>query len=239
MARPATLRVVSYNILGARYAKPLAAVVRALEPDVLVVNETPKVPLVWPLQCDALASAWGMRRAAGGRSAGSNMICVSERVQVLGSSARRLRQPRFKPRRGIVTLQGAFQGVEFGVVGVHLSLIRVSHPTETAAALADAARLRGAVLMCGDLNERPREPAWAHFESEGFVDRAPPGPASNTSTAVEPVKRIDALLVRGADVVRHEVPLFVGGDLLGRASDHLPVLVEVTLSPPASLDSAA
>lgn len=229
MSDAPTLRVVSYNILGAKFRRPLGEVVRALRPDVLVVNETPKIPLIWTWQCDRLARDWGMRRAAGGRSAGSNMICVSDRVQVTSGSARRLRQPRFKPRRGIVTVQGVFGGVEFGVVGVHLSLIRRSHPTEIAAALADGALLPGPLLMCGDLNERPNEPGWSDFRAAGLVDHAQPGPASNTSTAAAPAKRIDALLVRGADVVRHEVPLFVGADLLARASDHLPVLAEVLL----------
>ena len=72
-----TVTVMSYNVYGARYRAPLRQVMQATAPDVLIVNETPKVPLVWRWQCDRLAASWGMRRAAGGRDAGSNMICVS------------------------------------------------------------------------------------------------------------------------------------------------------------------
>lgn len=223
----ALLTVVSYNIYGARYREALQSAVLALAPDVLVVSETPKVPLIWPLQCDRLARSWGMRRAGGGRSAGSNMICVSPRVEVLATTARRLPQPRFQPRRGIVTAQCAIDGVEFGVVGVHLSLRKPSRPLEAAEAVADAARLRGPLLVCGDLNEGPHGPAWQVFRDAGLVDEADRGAV--TSPASAPASRLDAVLVRGAEVREHVVPE-LGDGLLPRASDHLPVLACVVLT---------
>lgn len=220
------ITVVSYNILGARYRKPLRSAVVALAPDVLVVSETPKVPLIWRWQCNRLARSWGMRRAAGGRDAGSNMICVSDRVEVRASAARRLKQPRFQPRRGIVTVQCAVDGIEFGVVGVHLSLRQESRAGEAVEAVADAVALRGALLVCGDFNEGPHRPAWQVFRDAGLVDFG--DAAAVTSPADAPRNRIDGLLVRGAEVREHAVP-DLGDDLLARASDHLPVLARIVL----------
>lgn len=223
----ALLTIVSYNIYGARHRAVLRTVVRALAPDVLVVSETPKVPLIWRWQCDRLARSWGMRRAAGGRDAGSNMICVSPRVEVLDGTTRRLAQPRFNPRRGIVTVQCAADGKDFGVVGVHLSLIARSRPAEAAEAVSDSRRLRGPLLLCGDFNESPHRPAWQVFREAGLVDNAEP--AALTSPAGAPANRIDGLLVRGAAVVEHGVPA-VQGIALDAASDHLPVLARVEIS---------
>lgn len=226
----AVITLVGYNVYGARYRSPLIAAVEALAPDVLVVNETPKLPLLWRWQCDRLAHAWGMRRAGGGRDAGSNMICVSPRVDVLWTSARRLPQPRFKPRRGIVAAQCAVDGVEFGVVGVHLSLLPRSRPREAKEAVVDAGKLSGPLLLCGDLNEGPDKPAWQVFRDVGLVDLA--DASAVTSPAAAPVNRIDAVLVRGAAVLDHVVPDLPDG-LLRRASDHLPVLARVALDDPA------
>ncbi len=221
-----TLSVMSYNVYGVRYRSALRQVVRAVSPDVLVVNETPKVPLAWRWQCDRLARSWGLRRVAGGRDAGSNMICVSPRVQVERTTARRLRQPRFKPRRGIVTAQCTVEGVSFGVVGVHLSLMRWSRPIEASAALADAEGMPGPLAMCGDYNESPTGDAWELFRRAGLVDHAEPN--AFTSTAANPYQRIDGLLVRDVAVLEHAVP-DLPPELLAAASDHLPVLARIEI----------
>jgi endonuclease/exonuclease/phosphatase family metal-dependent hydrolase len=219
-----TITVMTYNVYGARYRSPLRKVVTSVAPDVLVVNETPKVPLIWRWQCDRLARSWGMRRAGGGRDAGSNMVCVSSRVQVDRSTARRLRQPRFKPRRGVVAVQCAVEGAEFAVVGVHLSLLRWSRPTEAGAALADSEGLRGPLLLCGDLNEKPEGPCWELFRDAGLVDHG--GHDDFTSQAATPNQRIDGLLVRGARVLTHAIP-DLPRDLLAVASDHLPIVARI------------
>lgn len=223
----ATFTVATYNVYGARHRRPLRQVVTTLAPDVLVVNETPKIPLVWRWQCDRLARSWGMRRAGGGRDAGSNMICFSPRVRVEWVSTRRLRQPRFKPRRGIVAAQCSVDGMPFGVVGVHLSLLEWSRPTEAAAALADAEGLRGPLVLCGDFNERPTGSSWQLFRGAGLADHA--DPQAFTSQAATPTKRIDGLLVRDARVLEHAVP-DLPPDLLAAASDHLPVVARIEIS---------
>ncbi|MGH3473065.1 MAG: endonuclease/exonuclease/phosphatase family protein [Nocardioidaceae bacterium] len=221
------VRVATYNIFGARHPGPLATVVRALAPDVIVANETPKLPLVWRCTCDRIAASWAMRRAAGGRDAGSNMICVSDRIQVLSTRAIRLQQPLFRPRRGIVSAQCALGGVEFGVVGVHLSLLSDWRLRGAEQAIAVAAELRGPVVLGGDLNERAGGSSWSAFRDAGFEDAARPGDMTFSSTS--PGKRIDALLTRGG-VVEHVGTPALSAAQLRAASDHLPVVGTLLLS---------
>lgn len=221
-----SVRVLTYNVAGARHRTPLADVVRGVAPDVLVVNETPKLPLVWRWQCARLAAEWGSTRAAGGRDAGSNMICVSDRVQVLSTSARRLGQPLFAPRRGIVTAQCRVDGVEFGVVGVHLSLVAESRAVEAEKAVAAADSLTGPVVICGDLNELPGRPAWRVLHRAGFTDFG--DDTDMTFSSAQRVKRIDAVLVRDATASLYGVPE-VGVERLRAASDHCPVQAVIDL----------
>lgn len=223
-----TLRVLTYNILqGGRRGAPLDEVVQAVAPDVLVVNECPKAPVVWRLGCARLAERWGMRVAAGGRPAGSNLLLVRTGVAVRSAGAARIPQPAFAPRRGVVWAQLRVRGVLVGVVGCHLGLDPDKRPDEVERVLAAARGLRGPVLLAGDLNERPGGPSWARLHRAGFVDPGDDGWLTFPSDA--PRKRIDALLVRGdARVLRHGDP-GVAADLLSRASDHRPVRLELDL----------
>lgn len=231
-----SLRLVSYNIHGARRPRELAQVVRALRPDVLVANETPKQPLRWRRDCDRTARQWGLVRAGGGRDAGSTMICVSERLQVVAVTTRRLRQPRFAPRRGLVSVRARVGAHDIGVVGVHLSLSADGRPGEVAEALRDAAALPGSVVVAGDLNERPSGPSWRTLADAGYVDHSPHR-GQQTFPSHRPDRRIDAVLLRPgvhAQVVDHrvvsELPAMQAADsraLLTAASDHLPVVLDL------------
>ncbi|MGI8576373.1 MAG: endonuclease/exonuclease/phosphatase family protein [Nocardioidaceae bacterium] len=222
----ATIVVMTYNVWWPHNQAQVTRVVNAVSPDLVIVQEAPKAIGVWRWQCDRVARAWQLRRVSGGRDAGSNMICVSGRVTVLDASKRRLTQPRFKPRRGIVTAQCEVGGYEFGVVGVHLSLLKDSRPAEAAEALADAARLRGPTIVAGDLNELPSGPAWQVFRDAGYVDHARPDDTTFSSTTRE--KRIDALLVKGLTVADQGVPS-LAPELLSKASDHCPVVATIEL----------
>lgn len=218
--------VMTYNIWWPHNRAGVTRVVTAVEPDVLIVQESPKAFLLWRWHCDRLARCWRMRHSAGGRDAGSNMICVSERVTVLGTSARRLEQPLFKPRRGIVAVQCEVEGRAFGVVGAHLSLLRDSRPAEAREVLADASWLHGPVILAGDLNEPPQGAAWRTFREAGYVDHARGDDMTYSSTTRE--KRIDAVLVRGLRVASQGVPPLAPA-MLRDASDHCPVVASVEL----------
>ena len=222
------LRVMTYNILlGGRRGEPLDRVVRSVAPDVLLVNESPKNPLVWKRDCLRLCKRWGMRYVVGGRPSGSNMVAVSRRVAVRRTFHEVLPQPRFQPRRGIAATQLKVAGQLVGVVSCHLSLDRDRRLREARRVLDVAQRLRGPVVVAGDLNEPPNGRTWHLFREAGFADHG--SREWRTFPSEDPRRRIDALLVRGdARVLRHGDP-GVDVALLAAASDHRPVLAELEL----------
>lgn len=222
------LKVMTYNILmGGRRGAPLDQVVRAVAPDVLLVNECPKPILVSRQLCLALTRRWGMRFVVGGRGAGSNMVAVSYRVLVDSAAAEVLPQPWFQPRRGIASAQLRWGDTVFGVVSCHLSLDRDRRLGEVDRVIEVARALHGPVVVAGDLNEPPDGPCWERLQHAGYVDHG--AETWQTFPADRPTKRIDALLVRGPmTALRHGDP-GVDSELLGRASDHRPVLAVVDL----------
>jgi endonuclease/exonuclease/phosphatase family metal-dependent hydrolase len=224
--------VMTYNILGARHRAQLGSIVRQLHPDVLVVNEAPKAPIVSKLQCRGLAREWGLQFQAGGRSAGGNMIVTGDRLLARSASAGRIPQPAGQPIRGVVALQAELDGQPIGFVGCHLSLVADSRPNEvTDYVLVAADRLEGPVVLAGDLNDTPGKPAWQRLLEAGFVDKG--GPHDLTFPSHAPARRIDAVLVRGnVTVVDHRVP-DVDSALLAAASDHRPVTALVHMHRPA------
>ncbi|MEO5710457.1 MAG: endonuclease/exonuclease/phosphatase family protein, partial [Nocardioidaceae bacterium] len=212
---------------GGRRGQPLYDVLRAVAPDVLLVNESPKRPLVGRRDCRRLALKAGLRYVDGGRSAGSNVVAVASGIGVKSSEAVVLPQPFGQPRRGIVSAQLRIEGRLLGVVSCHLSLDAARRRIEVHRVIEVARSLRGPVVVAGDLNERPDGPAWEELRVAGFVDH---GDRSwRTFPADRPEKRLDALLVRGdVRILTHGDP-GLPADLLARASDHRPVLATLEL----------
>jgi len=220
------LRVMTYNIrLGGRRRAALRDVVRAAAPDVLLVNESPKLPMLSRRGCRRLAESWRMAYVGGGRSAGSNMLAVGPAVRVRWVRTSAFETPPLRPRRGVVSAQLRIEGRLVGVVGVHLSLDHDRRLDEVEGVIAAAGRLRGPVIVAGDLNETPGGASWERLREAGFRDHGTP--QWRTFPAHGPERRIDAVLVRGeAAVVSHGDP-GVPAELLERASDHRPVLAVV------------
>ena len=222
------VRVLTYNIfMGGRRGAALHEVVREVAPDVLLVNESPKLPIFWKRRCIRLCERWGMRYVGGGRKAGSNMIAVSGDVRVRSVTARRLPQPLFKPRRGIAAAQLRVDGKLFGVVACHLSLTREGRAVEVEQVLAVASTLRGPVIVAGDLNEKPGGPSWQRLQQAGFADHG--SHEWRTYPADNPTTRIDALLVRGSVKVEQHGDPGVAEELQVAASDHRPILAVIDL----------
>ncbi len=221
-----SVRLLTYNILGGKAKVALRSVVHSVEPDVMVVNETPQTPLLWRWQCPSLARQWGMQHVAGGRNAGRNMICAQHHIGVAETYVERTRQPLLQPIRGLVSAQLQAGSHRFGVVGVHLGLDPKLREAQVQQVLAAAERLHGPVVVAGDLNEPPKGPSWDALRAAGFADH---GDAEHqTYPAEHPAKRIDAILVRGdVDVSRHRIP-GLQPELLRLASDHLPVTVTLS-----------
>jgi endonuclease/exonuclease/phosphatase family metal-dependent hydrolase len=217
-----SVRLLTYNVLGAKARVALRSVIRGVNPDVLVVNESPQVPLLWRLQCMSLVRDWDLQHIAGGRNAGRNMICAQHHVGVAETHVQRRRQQPFEPVRGIVSAQMQVDSHRFGVVGCNLGLDEESRADEVAQVLRAADRLSGPVVVAGDLNEPDKGPSWETLRAAGFVDHG--DPEDFTFPAEHPTRRIDALLVRGEGVrlSRHRIP-GINPDLLRLASDHLPV----------------
>ena len=168
-----------------------------------------------------------MRYVAGGRPAGSNMIVVAPGVQVKAAGSEVLKQPLFQPRRGIAWAQLRIQGRLVGVVSCHLSLNRERRLREVERVIEVADRLRGPVVIGGDLNEPPAGPCWRRLRGAGFVDHG--DKTWLTFPADHPDRRIDALLVRGSVKVVHHGDPGVPEQLLAAASDHRPVLAVLDL----------
>ena len=222
------VRVMTYNILmGGRNGFALHRVIRETAPEVLLVNESPKTPFLWKRRALHLADAWSMSYVVGGRSAGSNMITAAATVGVKARGAEVIDQPLFQPRRGIAWAQLSVQGRLLGVLCCHLSLERQRRLREAERVIRAAERLRGPVVIGGDLNETPDGPVWQRLARAGYVDHGSSGDL--THPAETPTKRIDALLVRGnADVLQHGLP-DVDRRLLSAASDHLPLVATLRL----------
>jgi endonuclease/exonuclease/phosphatase family metal-dependent hydrolase len=224
-----SLRVMTYNILqgGGRRGAALAEVVRAVAPDVLLVTECPKTPVVSQRRARAMAEEWGLRWVVGGRDAGANMIAVSERVSVKSASAHVLRQPPFLPRRGLAVAQLRFDGRIFGAVACHLPLSRARRSQDVHRLLERTQVLRGPVILGGDLNEPPDGPSWRSLRKAGYVDHG--SDKWLTYPSDMPARRIDAILLRGTGTVVHHGDPGAPEAPQVAASDHRPVLAVLDL----------
>ena len=222
-------RLMTYNIfMGGRRGSALHGVIQDARPDVLLVNESPKQILMWKRQCRRLTDRWGMRFVAGGRPGGSNMIAIGPGVAVKAAGAEVLPQPLFQPRRGIAWAQLRLEGPLLGVVCCHLSLDRDRRLHEVTRVIEVARKLRGPVVIAGDLNEPPNGPSWQRLREAGFIDHG--SKRWLTFPADAPEKRIDALVVRGAAMVLSHGDPGLPAERLAAASDHRPVLAELELT---------
>jgi endonuclease/exonuclease/phosphatase family metal-dependent hydrolase len=228
------LRLVSWNVqdlLGDPFA--VQRVVGALAPDVLCLQEAPR-RLPGVVRNRMLARACGLRFVAGGRASGGTALLAGPRIAVRRAVGARL------PVRGLLTrtrglvvaeLVAALPGGpwELTVACLHLPLeadLRVRHAQLAVAALD---RRPPPHVICGDLNEPPGSPAWRLLEHAAGRDPAPD--AGPTFPAGRPHTRVDAVFVGpGVDVPDYGDGNADPGDVL-RASDHVPVVVDLTPAP--------
>lgn len=217
------MRLLSYNVRSLRDDRAaVAAVIQACRPDVVCVQEAPRF-LRWRSKCARLARESGLLVVTGGRTAGAMLLLsgmgvrVLERHDVLLSKSPRLHQ------RGLAVAVVEHRGERYTVASMHLGLRadeRLRHAAEIRQALAG---FDAPLLLAGDVNEPPDGPAFADLA--GWLADTGAAADEPTYSATAPQRRIDAVFADPQlEVLSCEVPDVPG---VARASDHLPVLVEV------------
>lgn len=222
------LRVLVYNVHGFRDGPGgVAQVVELVRPDVALLNET------------------GSRRSLRAFAMGVNMQDASDpwspfarRVKdaVLVRSPWRIlehRLHRFSGTdrmypRGVLLAHVSRAGERAWVASLHLGLRPVDRVANAKELAALVRALGEPVVIGGDCNELPDGRAIG-FLSERFGDAWLLGGdvAGETFPASDPTARIDYLFVsEGVRVERASVP---GGELVRIASDHRPVVADLTL----------
>ncbi|HEY3504584.1 MAG TPA: endonuclease/exonuclease/phosphatase family protein [Actinocatenispora sp.] len=220
------VRVLSYNVHGLRDDREaLYRVVRAAAPDVVFVQEAPR-RFRWRSRCAELARGCGLFVGAGGGPAIGNLVMVSQRVRVLADRPLRFPLRPGRHLRGIAFADCEVAGVRFTAAGTHLST-DADERLDQADRLAAVLSAQPTPLVVGaDLNEPPGGAAWHRLLSAKLSDTATGNPA--TYPAPAPHTRLDAVLT---DVATECVGYEVLADGYTRAaSDHLPVLAELSLS---------
>jgi len=244
--RRGSVRVVSYNLHKCADDRgALEAVLRALRPDVLLAQEAP-AGFRWRPRCAELARRIGLTYVCGGGGeAAGNMVAVSLRCDVRATFVAPLPTPRFVQGRGMAGAVVDGAGVRFAVVATHLDLdarrrvVHVDRIVERAQAFAEMYSVP--LLVGADTNETPGAPSWAAMTAAGLADRGVDQAADRTWTTptVGPDRRIDVLLsspgltvrryATGLDALAGPTPGITAATFTA-ASDHLPVLVEVSVS---------
>ncbi|GGK69388.1 endonuclease/exonuclease/phosphatase family protein [Ornithinimicrobium pekingense] len=226
---PSSLRVATYNLRGLKDdAHAAAAVVRAIAPDVLLLQEVPRYPGS-DYAISAFARQAGMLWSGRTRLVSGTSLMTSLRVLASDSQDRRLRVGlRENPRSYTVARVSAPGRPTVTVVSVHLPLKgeqRVDHVGTVLRELSEDLGLpTGAPLVIGgDLNEDSAGPAWGLVAAElaEVSDDRPSFPAAS------PQRRIDAVFARGHQEAVPGDPALLEGMELAAASDHVPVWVDL------------
>jgi endonuclease/exonuclease/phosphatase family metal-dependent hydrolase len=229
MADGPRLRLLSYNVHGLRDdVAALASVVRAAEPDVVVLQEAPR-RFRWRTRSAALASRFRLVVAGGGLPALGNLVLTSLRVRVRGHWCLRYPLTPGRHLRGAVLVRCEVGGTPFVVAGSHLATDARERPAQAETLRRALAEAGAPVLLGIDVNETADGDSWRTLTGAGLVDAAVVAGRDDVATfpVTAPRRRIDAILVDPrCDVVDYRV---FDHPRAREASDHLPVLADVTL----------
>ena len=217
------VRVATYNTRDFLDDRAAAArVVRALDPDILCLQEVPR-RLFAATRVARFADLAGLRRVGPHRGSGGTTILTSPRVRLEDAhhASLRVRWPD-RTRGYAVASVGVGGGEPLTVVSVHLSLRAPERERHTARILRDVGTARRTVV-CGDLNEDETGSAW-QLIGEGLRLVSPPDPTYPSSA---PRRRLDVIFATPDLVVLPPAPVTLDRDELARASDHRPVWVDL------------
>lgn len=217
------LRVMSYNVKDFTMDRRAAArVVRAVEPDVLCLQEVPR-RLFGSWRVAAFARECGLHWSGHHRGSGGTTILTSLRVHVHEVGHHPLAVPRWQRTRGYAVARVGLAGqAPVVVASVHLGL-DAAERQEHASRILRTVRSGDPVVVAGDLNEDENGASWRRLGSALRVV----SPAGPTYPSDGPRVRIDAIFASpglrayfGREVGVWEVDLVAG-------SDHRPVWVDV------------
>jgi endonuclease/exonuclease/phosphatase family metal-dependent hydrolase len=234
------MRIASYNIRKAvgldwrRDADRIARVLEEIDADVVILQEADKRfgDRAGVLPIDALRERLGYRPvdlATRPESHGwhGNLILYRDQSLVLTGSAR-IALPSLEPRGAISARFGA-PGLE--VIGVHLALGRGMRMRQLSALGHHVASADHPVLIAGDFNAWRRDPAITGLLGNTCRMIMP----GNSFHAARPSAPLDRFVLKGD--VREASAHVHATDLAARASDHLPVVLDLEM--PVTLTGTA
>lgn len=220
MARVSALRVATYNVRGLKDDRSaVVQVLRAYAADVVAMQEPPRGPF-GRLRLRRLAEAAGLAVVVSGGGARTTALLARPDLPVTLARSLRLPWRPGRTRRGLAIADVA--GLR--VISLHLGLTAGERSRHLVRVMPVVRAAAGpGCIVAGDLNEQPGGSSWRRLALH-LRDLSPgSGP---TYPASGPVRRIDAVLGTGG-LVASPVPA-VAGEAARRASDHLPVVVDVS-----------
>jgi endonuclease/exonuclease/phosphatase family metal-dependent hydrolase len=222
------LRVIVYNVKAFRLGLDrVTAVLRELGPDLLLLQESGA-----RRSLRALGSALEMQVAADPlsplRRRVKNAVLARPPWRIISHRLHRLEgSERFYPR-GALVAQAGRAGRRVWAVSAHLGLVPVERGRHARDLTSLLEELPGPIVLGMDLNETPERPSatWLARRYVDAWDEAGTGDGP-TFPSLDASARIDYLFVsQGVRVEGIHV-----AELAGAASDHLPIVADLSLEP--------
>lgn len=228
------LRVASYNLRDFKDdLRAAVRVVRAMGPDLLLVQEAPR-GVFCAHRVAGFAESCGLMWSGGNwRASGGTTVLASPGVEVYALDHIALRVPRWQRPRGYAVARIGYAGSQpIRAVSVHLPLDpaeREGHAREILGAVGDGPGL----VLGGDLNETSEGQAWRAFAAQLQLRSG----AAHTFPSRSPSRRIDAVFTsvdmvlagaEGSASTAYRPEHLQRADLVA-ATDHLPVWVDLAV----------
>ncbi len=233
------MRIASYNIRKAvgldwrRDGDRIARVLEEIDADVVILQEADKRigARAGVLPVDALYDRLGYRMVdlsvrPASHGWHGNLILYRDQSLIL-QDALRISLPSFEPRGAISANFGA---PRIEVIGVHLGLARRIRAGQLAALGRHMAGADHPVLIAGDFNAWRTDPSIAKALGGGCRMIMP----GNSFHASRPSAPLDRFVLQGA--VREVAAHVHASDLAARASDHLPIVLDIELNTDPNTD---
>ncbi|CAL9420478.1 endonuclease/exonuclease/phosphatase family protein [Streptomyces sp. enrichment culture] len=231
----AVVRVLSYNIRSMRDdTSALARVMRACDPDLVLVQEAPRF-FRWRKKLARLARAADLLILSGGAPAAGPALLCSLRTTVEHTEDVLLPLTPGHHRRGLSTAVVRYGAARLGVISCHLSLDKAERHEQCGMLLDRLAALDAPhAIAGGDINDRPNGTGFQRLAAQ-LQDCHAVAPWGSPYSWIrdEPHRRIDAIFAtKGVEVLGCGVPVDLPGvtaDDLRAATDHLPVLAALRI----------